>query len=761
MNIAKQRCRQSYAKPLMLVLFLHIFCIQGNAQQYRPVTVTNEEKIQEKRMIDYLEKLSLDLQNHNNVFASAAKLRYIDSMLSATKDPSENLNLAFKKGYTLLEAGREQEATVVFDRIATFVKDVPGSRKFAIPALGLAFMRLAERNNCINNHSAEACIMPVRGKGIHRDKSPAENAIRIFELSLREDPSNLDSRWLLNIAYMLTGGYPGRVPAAFLIPRLDAASKIQVAPFTDIAAGLQIDIKSRSGGMIVDDFNNDGNLDMIVSAWDLADPMHYFKNNGDGTFTDISEISGISRFKGGLNIMQTDYNNDGWPDIFILRGGWQGQNTGLEQPNSLIRNNGDGTFTDVTFAAGIFSEHPTQTATWNDFNNDGWLDVFIGNETMSSTAPHPCELYMNNGNGTFTNEAPAMGLNITGYVKGVTSGDYDNDGRADIFISTLGGQKILLHNETEKGQYVSFKMVSDESGFANSTYRTFPTWFFDFNNDGWLDIFMCNYEFDRSLSYYAAREALNPSADRAGKVMLFLNNKNGTFTDVSKTMDINQTSFAMGSNFGDIDNDGFLDFYLGTGNPSYQSVIPNRLYKNIGGNNFVDVTHAAKLGHLQKGHGVAFADIDNNGTQDIAIELGGAYIGDAYNNALFYNPGQPKNNWIGLKLEGTQSNRQSIGAKITVTITENGKQRMIYREVNSGGSFGSSPLRQSIGIGTAALVNEIKITWPASGITQTFNDVKPNRFLKITEGKQESELLQVMPIKLNDRQQPVPGMHKH
>ncbi|MBK8495708.1 MAG: hypothetical protein IPL50_12340 [Chitinophagaceae bacterium] len=146
-------------------------------------------------------------------------MKYIDSMLAATKDPSENLNLAFRKGFTLLEAGREQEATVIFDRIAAYVKDVPASRKFAIPALALAFMRLAERNNCINNHSAEACIMPVRGKGIHLDKSPAENAIRIFELSLKEDPSNLDSRWLLNIAYMLTGGYPRQGTRSFFNSR--------------------------------------------------------------------------------------------------------------------------------------------------------------------------------------------------------------------------------------------------------------------------------------------------------------------------------------------------------------------------------------------------------------------------------------------------------------------------------------------------------------------------------------------------------------
>ena len=742
----------------LVSVFVLLILLLVNHHTYAQQLSKAEEAVLEKKMIDYLEKMRVSLNNPNNSFASEAKIKFLDSLLPLTKDPTANLNLIFRKANALLEAGREKESVTLFERIATFVKDVPASRKAVLPALGLAYLRLGERNNCINNHSAEACIMPIQGKGIHQDKLPAEKAITTFLQCLKDDPTNLDSRWLSNIAYMLIGGYPAKVPSAFLIPGLDAKSKVNAVPFKDIAAGLNLDVKNRSGGMIIDDFNNDGNLDIISSAWGLDDPMHYFKNNGDGTFTDASALSGIGKFKGGLNICQTDYNNDGWLDIFILRGGWQGQNFGLEQPNSLLRNNGDGTFTDVTYEAGIFSEYPTQTATWNDFNNDGWLDLFIGNETSSADHPHPCELFINNKNGTFTNMAPAMGIQITTFAKAVTSGDYDNDGWADIFISTLLGQKILLHNEGAKGKGLAFKMVSNEAGFANSDYHTFPAWFFDFNNDGWLDIFMCNYEFDRPLSYYAAKEALSPSTDPAGKIMLFQNNKNGTFSNVTSTMDVNQTCFAMGSNFGDFDNDGYLDIYLGTGNPSYQSIIPNRLYKNIDGKNFVDVTNAARVGELQKGHGVSFADIDNNGTQDIGMDLGGAFIGDAYNSALFYNPGQNNNNWISLKLEGTQSNKPSIGAKITVTITEDGKQRMMYREVNSGGSFGCSPLRQSIGIGTAKIIDEIKINWPASGITQVYKNIIPNQFLKITEGKQEAETLPLKPITFKMQEHSMPGM---
>jgi hypothetical protein len=749
-------------KRLMLDAFFlgSLFLLATGTAFSQPAPDKAEEKKQEQRMLDYLEDVREKINVPANTFAWDAKLKQLNSLLATTKDPSEKLNLEFRKAQVLLEAGKEQEAVNLLNAISKVIGNSPQGRKIVLPALGLAYMRLAERTNCVKYHSAEACIMPLMGGGIHKEKQPAEKAISILEAALKEDPTDLDSRWLLNIAYMVTDGYPAKVPKSWLIPGLSAPSKVAVNPFQDIAIGLKLDLRSRAGGMIVDDFNNDGNLDIMCSAWGLDDPMAYYKNNGDGTFTDLSKVSGINRFKGGLNITQADYNNDGWIDFFILRGGWQGDVSVMEQPNSLIRNNGDGTFTDVTYLSGMFSEHPTQTATWNDFNNDGWLDLFIGNETSIPSKPHPCELFINNKNGTFTNVAPLMGLEISLFVKGVASGDYDNDGWA-VFLSTLGGQKLLLRNESGNGKGLSFSNATDIAGFKGFTNRTFPTWFFDYNNDGFLDIFMCSYEFDRALSYYSAKEALNPSADREGKPILFLNNGNGTFTDISSTLDMNQTAFAMGANFGDIDNDGWLDFYLATGNPSYKSIIPNKLFKNMNGQRFADVTNTARVGHLQKGHGVSFADINNNGVQDLVVEIGGAYLGDAFQNALFYNPGQNNNNWIGVKLEGTKTNKQGVGAKITLTITENGKQRIIYRELNSGGSFGCSPLRQSIGIGTAAVIDELKIVWPVSGTTQTFKNVAPNKFVKITEEKLEMEVLDVKPIQFKIPKEEKMGGHMH
>ena len=161
----------------------------------------------------------------------------------------------------------------------------------------------------------------------------------------------------------------------------------------------------------------------------------------------------------------------------------------------------------------------------------------------------------------------------------------------------------------------------------------------------------------------------------------------------------------------------------------------------MGGKKFADVTISSRTGSLQKGHGVAFADLRNNGMQDIFIEMGGAYKGDSYTSSLYVNPGQSNNNWISLKLEGVKANRAAIGSRIKVTFTENGVKRSVYKDVNSGGSFGSSPLRQEIGIGQARLIDEIEIKWAGSQTLQHFKNIVPNQFLHITEGDNPPEVI--------------------
>ena len=447
-----------------------------------------------------------------------------------------------------------------------------------------------------------------------------------------------------------------------------------------------------------------------------------------------------------------DFNNDGFKDIFVLRGEWLRGSFG-QQPNSLLRNNGDGTFTDITSQSGLLSFHPTQTATWNDFNNDGWVDVFIGNETWQGNASsgiHECELYLNNKDETFTNVAEKANCNVTGFIKGVTSGDYNKDGLKDLFITSLSGERFLLRNSGFNGDIPIFENVTQSAGLADEPARTFPTWFWDYDNDGWLDILAGDFTFDKPIASYSAEEALKIFKGTSGTILLYKNNQDGTFKNISKEVQTNKPAFAMSGNFGDIDNDGFLDFYLGTGNPELESIVPNKMFMNDRARRFVDVTAEARVGHLQKGHAIAFADLDNDGDQDIYIEMGGAYKGDAFHNSLYLNPGQnEKNHWITLDLV-RKDHMNVIGTTVRVSFQENGIKRTVYREVNSGGSFGASPLRREIGIGEATRIDEIEVFWHPGRESQILRDIRPDQFLKITEGmdKLETVPLQVLNLEV-------------
>jgi len=686
-----------------------------------------------QEMIDLLKVSARSDHNHDNVFSPDAMVEYCDSLLGQNPNEETGRETLSRKANAWLQLGEEQKGIDIFQQIlAKLPLGLIDQRQRVMKDLAIAYLRLGDRMNCINNHNAGSCIFPIAGDGVHRDKTGAEKAIALYKTILTDNPGDLESRWLLNIAYMTTGGYPTDVPPQFLLKVKDDDTARLVKPFRNVAMNIGLNYKCIAGGTIVDDFNNDGYPDIVMSSWSLTESMRYYRNNRDGSFTDVSDSSGLGYLTGGLNIIQTDYNNDGYKDIFVLRGGWKGKFG--KNPNSLLRNNGDGTFTDVTKASGLLSFHPSQTATWADFNNDGWLDCFIGNETTPNEEPHPCQLFINNKNGTFTDMAAQAGCAITQFVKGVTSGDYDNDGLPDIFLSTLNGNKILLRNGSGRNGPIKFKDVSDQAGLTHNLTRTFPTWFWDYDNDGWLDILVCGYEFTQSLSYYAAAEATQTPVGNAGKVFLFRNKHDGTFEEVSSKVGLNNVAFAMGANFGDIDNDGYLDFYLGTGNPQLKSAVPNKLFKNLQGERFLDVTTSARVGNIQKGHGVSFADLDNDGDEDIYIKMGGAYTGDAFENSLYLNPGQNKNHWVDLRLQGAISNKAAIGARIKVSFKENNKERSVFRDVNSGGSFGSNPLCQHIGIGQATAIDRIEINWPVTGKTQIFQNPPIDTNLKIVEG---------------------------
>ena len=694
-----------------------------------------------QQMIELLRKLSRKNHDRDNPFNPEVKIEYCDSLVKLPGN-EQNFTLLRSKAVLGLEVGKEQESVEIYEQLLPKA-DVMNYEPLLHEA-GIAYMRLGERTNCMLNHNRSSCVFPIKDSGVHRIQTGSQKAIDTYEAILRARPNDLVSKWLLNIAFMTLGRYPKDVPPEFLIPNLDKdTSGIKMNPFTDMAGDLGLNVFGRAGGVIVDDFNNDGYLDIVTSGWDLDDPLHYFENNKDGTFTDKTEASNLKGITGGLNIQQVDYNNDGNLDIFVLRGAWNNQGYG-NQPSSLLRNNGDGTFTDVTIPSGLLFFQPTQAAVWADFNNDGWPDVYIGTENsdyMDKGGVHISALYINNHDGTFTNVAQKAHCDIQGFVKGVTAADYNNDGWQDIFVSTLGGKKFLLKNKGKPGAIPDFEDVTSEAGIDNNREGTFTTWFFDYDNDGWPDIMAADYRFEAPLSYYSAAEALGKPVPNAGNVFLYHNNHDGTFSNVTKETGLDKVVYSMGANFGDIDNDGYPDMYFGTGNPDFQSLVPNKLFKNVDGKQFADITVASRTGNLQKGHGVAFADLRNTGLQDIFIEMGGAYKGDSYTSSLYVNPGQNNNNWISLQLEGTKANRSAIGSRIKLTFTDNGIKRTVYKDVNSGGSFGSSPLRQEIGIGQAKVIDDIEIRWAGSGTVQNFRNVVPCQFLHLKEGEANPQVL--------------------
>src|SRR5208337_3712054 len=303
------------------------------------------------------------------------------------------------------------------------------------------------------------------------------------------------------------------------------------------------------GGVVIDDFENNGLLDIVASSMDACEPLHYYHNNGDGTFTDRAVQAGLSDQLGGLNIVQADYNNDGCMDLMVLRGGWE-----FPMRKSLLRNNCDGTFTDVTEQSGLGGTvTATQSAAWADIDNDGNLDLFIANERS------PSQLFRNRGDGTFEDISHSAGIDRTQWSKGVAAADYDNDGYVDFYVSNLDGANFLYRNNHDK----TFTEIARQAG-VQAPGDGFPTWFFDYDNDGWPDLFVTSYPgffIDQVVRSYMHLPF------RVNTPKLYRNLHNGTFEDVTAKVNLDRAYIPMGANFGDVDNDGFLDIYMGMGMP--------------------------------------------------------------------------------------------------------------------------------------------------------------------------------------------------
>ncbi len=360
--------------------------------------------------------------------------------------------------------------------------------------------------------------------------------------------------------------------------------------------------------------------------------------------------------------------------------------------------------------------------------------MFFGNEA-SPQFLIKSELFQNQGDGTFVNVSEQAGISFSRFVKGVAAGDYNNDGYPDLYISTLESKNLLYQNQKNG----TFKEVGKLAG-VGEPQMSFPTWFFDINNDGWQDLYVGSFDTNRENMAghdYAAELLKMPPMEEQPR--LYINQKNGTFKDISQTYGVRKSIYAMGSNYGELDMDGFLDFYIGTGTPHLGSTVPNRMFRNVAGKKFEEVTYSGGFGHVQKGHGVSFADLNNDGDQEIYAVMGGAFEGDTFTNVLFDN--EPNaNKWISFKLEGSSKNVDAVGAKVIVTTSKG----QIHRVVNTGGSFGSNPLRLEIGLGDCDPEINVLVMWPDKARSKTeLSGIAVNKAYKIKQADSSIEPLNV------------------
>ena len=597
----------------------------------------------------------------------------------------------------------------------------------AMLQLGLAEFRLGEADkaverfeNIIQNYRRHSGAYYYLGV-YHLRHGNLEKAVTNFKASLRLKPRDPETLWNLWTAYSKLGGYPPELPEEFKIVRrgevtspLHNRKLITDNQFTNVAPDLKMDKVDGGRGSAWGDYDNDGDEDIVAVG--TYQPHALYRNNGDGTFTDVAKQAGIADPRGGWGSLFADYDNDGYLDLYITRGGWSGA-----AENTLYRNNGDGTFTDATHAAGVADPQSSFCAAWADYDNDGYLDLYIADGVIGDGAANV--LYHNNGDGTFTNTAEIAGVANTGNSLGTAWGDYDKDGYIDLHVVNFGQSNVLYRNNGDG----TFTDVTPTTGMNIPVTDAFVTFFLDVDNDADLDIFISN---SGSFQAFIAGQITGTAPHDGDRQVLYRNNGDGTFTDVTRESGLYQAFGAMGANFGDIDSDGYLDIYLATGAPQMGRLERDALFHNNGDGTFTDATRALGLGNIGKGHGVTFGDVDTDGDVDIYVPVGGAFIGDQWHN-LFYQNAGAGNNWLTLKLVGVKSNRDGIGAKVTLRVGN----RVIYREVSGGCGFGSTnSLSLEIGLKAHTKVDTLEIAWP-SGQVDIHRNLSVNQKLVVTEGK--------------------------
>ena len=431
-----------------------------------------------------------DLWINLNEQRAALLAQQVDAPRPVTAD----LRFRYLYASELLFAGRYADGIAQTDVLMNLV-DRAGPEAGADAYLNvlmlraLTYLRWGEDQNCVNGVNADSCLLPISRGGVHTNREGATKAAETLARLLRVDPANLRARWLLNIAHMTLGTYPDGVPPALRIGPDVFTSPVPLPAFTNVATDVGLSIHGISGGAVMEDLDGDGFLDVMVSGAGFDSPLRVFRNTGAGRFEEATAQSGLDGLNGGLNLVHADFDNDGLPDVLVLRGAWMG--VVGQFPVSLLKNLGGFRFADVTRAAGLDIDGPTQTAAWFDYDGDGWLDLIVGREA----GPAPNErfatrLFHSNRDGTFSDVTKAVGLDVMGFVKAVVAGDYNNDGRPDLYVSQANAIDRLLHNDgPQPGGGWRFTDVTAKAGVPGMI-NSFPAAWFDYDNDGRLDLFV-------------------------------------------------------------------------------------------------------------------------------------------------------------------------------------------------------------------------------------------------------------------------------
>lgn len=664
-----------------------------------------------------------------------------------------------------LYEGGFDEAEAWLDRASRSADDplVPvGLRQNLLALQGVAALRRGETENCIGCVGPSTCLWPIAPGAVHILPDGASEAADRLSEYLRQRPDDLAMHWVLQLTLDLLGRTTaGESPRVLPFPSRDDDQTLPRFSNVAEAAGLLSAGPDMAGGSVFDDFDGDGLPDLFWTSYETDLGPRLFLNNGDGTFSDASSRFGLNSHVLAVNCAHADFDNDGHLDVLLVRGGWENP-----APMTLLRNLGGERFEDATARAGLTQPIASQSAAWGDFDRDGHLDLFVCGEARGGDLDASrlfldpdtlrgddhqrlCRLYRNRGDGTFTDVTAEAGVANSRYAKGASWGDIDNDGWPDLYVSNMAAPNRLYRNLGDG----TFEDIAPGAGVLGPI-DSFSCGWFDFDNDGRLDLFVTDYSAD--LLGFVLDQVEGSTTPRGGLVRnpgpyrlflaeqsgppslrLYRNLGDGAFTNVAPAMGLGRVVLPMGSNFGDLDGDGWIDLYLATGRPGYSYLMPNVLLRNDAGRRFVDATASSGTGHLQKGHGVSIADFNGDGAADLFVQLGGAVPGDRSYNALFQNPGHD-HHWLTLKLIGTRSNRSALGARITIALRDpDGSTRRLHRLISPGTSFGGNALGQTIGLGDASAIESVAIRWPGPDAPdQVVRDVPMDGVIEVVEGEE-------------------------